>query len=160
MNVAIVFGIVLLILFALAYFTRRRFGVLGLALAAGSMLSQLWAQQLTPLVARAGLIVVNPPLITVVSVALILIPAVVLLFSGPSYHDKPMRIAGALAFAALAFALLIPPLGSALVLQDQGKQVYDFFNENRVYIVTLGLVLALVDLLATHTGRGHRATKH
>ena len=160
MNVAIVFAIVILLLFALAYATKRRFGVLGLALAAGSMLSALWAEKLTPIVQDAGLDLDNPPLITVVSVVLVLLPAVFLLFSGPSYHDMPRRILGALLFASLAFALLIEPLGSALVLQGQGKQIYDFFAENQVYIVTIGLVIAIIDLLSVHTSKAHKPAKH
>jgi len=160
MNVAIVFIVVIALLFALAYVTKRRFGVLGLALAAGSMLSGLWADKLTPLVREAGLVVDNPPLITIVSVALVLLPAVVLLFSGPSYRDVPRRIIGALLFACLAFALLIEPLGSALVLQGQGKMVYDFFVQNQVYIVTVGLIIAILDLLSTHTSRAHKESKH
>ena len=160
MNVAIVFLVVLISLFVLAYFTKRRFGVLGLALAAGSMLSELWAVQLTPLVRDAGLVVQNPPLITIVSVVLVLLPAAFLLFSGPSYHDTFKRVVGALLFAALAFALLIEPLGSALVLQDEGRLVYEFFRDNRVYIVTVGLIIAVLDLLGTHTSRAHKASKH
>lgn len=140
--------------------TKRRFGVLGLALAAGSMLSALWAEKLTPLVRDAGLNLQNPPLITIVSVGLVLLPAIVLLFSGPSYHDTPRRLIGALLFAGLAFALLIEPLGSALVLQDQGRQIYDFFAANQVYIVTVGLIVAIFDLLSTHTARHHREAKH
>jgi len=160
MNVAIVFGIVLILLFALAYFTKRRFGVLGLALAAGSMLSELWAAQLTPVVRDAGFVVQNPPLITIVSVVLVLLPAVFLLFSGPSYHDTFKRVVGALLFAALAFALLIGPLGSALVLQDEGRMIYEFFSSNQVYIVTIGLILAIFDLLGTHTSKAHKPSKH
>lgn len=160
MNVAIVFGIVLLLLFGLAYLTKRRFGVLGLALAAGSMLSELWAAQLTPLVREAGLVVQNPPLITLVSVALVLLPATFLLFSGPSYRDTGRRVLGAFLFAALAFALLIEPLGSALVLQAEGRTIYEFFSENRVYIVTVGLIIAVVDLLGAHTARAHKVPRH
>lgn len=160
MNVAMVFGITLILLFFLAFFTKRRFGVLGLALAAGSMLSELWAETLTPVVQEAGLIVQNPPMITVVSVALVLIPAVVLLFSGPSYSSTFQRIAGALFFSVLAFALLIEPLGSALVLQGQGREVYEFIATNRVYIVTAGLIIAVFDLLLTHSKRASKHAKH
>jgi hypothetical protein len=160
MNVAIVFIIVLVLLFGLAFFTKRRFGVLGLALAAGSMLSELWAAQLTPLVRNAGLVVQNPPLITIVSIALVLLPAVVLLFSGPSYQDMPKRVMGAFLFAALAFALLVEPIGSALVLRAEGRTIYEFFDTNRVYIVTVGLVFAVIDLLGTHTTRAHKSDKH
>lgn len=156
MNVALVFVVVLVVLFGLAFFTKRRFGVLGLALAAGAMLSSLWADTLTPIIEDAGVSVEVPPMITVVSVSLVLLPAVLLLFSGPSYRDLPMRLFGAFAFAALALALLIEPLGSALVLQGDSQKVYEFFADNRVYIVTAGLVLALVDIFMTHTGGGHR----
>lgn len=159
MNVALVFIGTLVILFALAYITKRRFGVLGLALAAGAMLSDLWADKLTPLVARAGVTIDHPPLLTVVSVALVLLPALLLLFSGPSYHKMPLRFASALLFAALATALLVEPLGSSFALTGQGEQVYQFFVDNRVYIVTAGLVLALLDILATHTPRHHRRHK-
>lgn len=160
MNVALVFIIVLALLFALAFITKRRFGVLGLALAAGAMLSSLWAESLTPIFVNAGVMIEKPPMITVVSVALVLLPAVLLLFSGPSYKDLPMRLAGAFLFAALALALLVEPLGSAMVLVGDSKLVYDFFVDNRVYIVTVGLVLALLDILATRTSKHHRASKH
>ncbi|MES2876702.1 MAG: hypothetical protein V4678_04510 [Patescibacteria group bacterium] len=160
MNVAIVFFIVLLSLFGLAYFTKRRFGVLGLALAAGSMLSELWAVELTPLVRDAGLVVQNPPLITVVSVVLVLLPVAFLLFSGPSYRGSAQRVIGAFLFAALAFALLIEPLGSALVLQGEGRIVYDFFVENQVYIVTIGLVIAVFDLLGAHSAKAAKSARH
>lgn len=160
MNVALVFVIVLAVLFVLAFFTKRRFGVLGLALAAGAMLSSLWAATLTPIIAETGFSVDRPPLITLVSIALVLLPAVLLLFSGPSYRDLPMRVVGALCFAALALALLVEPLESALVLTGDSKTVYDFFLANRVYIVTAGLILALIDLLMIHTSGRRKAAKH
>jgi len=160
MNVALVFVVVLVLLFGLAFFTKRRFGVLGLALAAGAMLSSLWADTLTPIIEDAGVSVEVPPLITLVSVSLVLLPAILLLFSGPSYRDLPLRLVGASAFAALALALLIEPLGSALVLTGDSLKVYEFFVDNRVYIVTAGLVLALLDILTTHTGGHRKYSKH
>lgn len=160
MNVALVFGIVLLSLFILAYVTKRRFGVLGLALTAGAMLSTLWAQTLTPIIEQVGISTSLLPLTTLVSIGLVLLPAVLLLFSGPSYKDRVSRIIGALLFATLALALLIEPLGSALVLMGQGKEVYDFFDANRLYIITLGLIIALADLLFTKTPRHHKSEKH
>jgi hypothetical protein len=158
MNVAIVYGVTLLLLFGLAYITKRRFGVLGLALAAGAMLSSLWAQQLTPLVKSTGIDIAVPPLATVVAVVLVLLPAVLLLTSGPTYHKKSEQVIGALLFAVLAVALLIEPLGSGLVLQGESKQVYDWFFQNRVYLVTAGLIAALADILFTKTP-GYRS-KH
>lgn len=160
MNVALVFIITIASLFALAFLTKRRFGVLGLALAAGYMLSNLWATTLTPLVAETGVRVDVPPLITLVSVALVLLPAIVLLFGGPVYKEITQRLIGAGLFAALAFALLVEPLGSALVLQGFGLELYQFFYDYRVYIVTIGLILALIDILATRGSKHHRRSAH
>lgn len=159
MNIALVFVVILLLLFALAFVTKRRFGVLGLALAAGAMLSSLWAETLTPVIQQAGFVVERPPLLVVVAVMLVLLPSVLLLFSGPSCKDMPARLIGALCYAALATALLVEPLGSAMILTGDSKLVYDFVVEYRVYIVTAGLILALIDILMTRTPR-HRASKH
>lgn len=154
MNVAIIYGVVLILLFLLAYFTKRRFGVLGLALAAGAMLSELWAEKLTPLVESTGIQISAPPLATIVAVSLVVLPALLLLASGPTYHKKSERLVGALFFALLAVALLIEPLGSGLVLEGDGQMVYTLLYENRVYIVTAGLVIALIDLLFAKTPPG------
>ncbi len=153
MNVAIIYGVVLLLLFALAYFTKRRFGVLGLALAAGAMLSELWAEKLTPLVASTGIQVAAPPLATIVAVSLVLLPALLLLTNGPAYHKRSERLIGSFLFALLAVALLIEPLGSGLVLEDEGMKIYNMLYENRVYIVTAGLLVALFDLLFAKSAR-------
>lgn len=159
MNIALILVVTVIVLFVLAFVTKRRFGVLGLALAAGAMLSNLWAASLTPLVAQTGVVVEQPPLETLVAAVLVLLPAVLLLFSGPSYHDLPLRLIGAGCFALLAAVFLIEPIGSALVLVDQNKQVYDWLLHNRVYIVTAGLVFAIIDLLSVHTGIGHKTKR-
>lgn len=156
MNLAIVFAVILVGLFIVAFATKRRFGVLGLALAAGAMLSDLWAAKLTPMFESAGVVVEQPPLQTVVAVVLVLLPAILLLFSGPSYTDTRMRIVSALCFAALATALLINPIGNSIILVGQSRDVYDFFIDNRVYVVTIGLVVALLDVLTTRTHRHYK----
>jgi hypothetical protein len=160
MNVALMSIIVLGALFALAFLTKRRFGVLGLALAAGAMLSSLWAETLTPVIREAGVMVDAPPLATLVAVALVLLPSVVLLFSGPSYSSILMRVVGAFSYAALALALLIEPMGSALILEGRSVDVYQTLLDYRVYIVTAGLVFALFDILSTRTPKHRRSGKH
>lgn len=149
MNVAMVLVIVLAVLFAIAFFTKRRFGVLGLALAAGSILSTLWTQHLTPAVYEAGVNLVSPPLATVVGAVLVLLPAVILLFRGPTYKDMAKRVVGAATFALLASAFLLPILGDALVLEGDGKKIYEIIADYRVWIVTVGLILAVLDIMTT-----------
>jgi len=153
MSFVIIFLILIGALFATAYFTKRRFGVLGLALAAGAMLSTLWVGNLTPIIANAGIILVKPPLESVVGAALILLPAVLLLSSGPTYKSFSQRLVGSFAFAILAIALLLQPLGSALVIDGVGQSVYTFFLNNRAIIVTVCLALAVLDLLVTKNSK-------
>ena len=162
MGVSLIFIVVFAVLFAVAFISKRRFGALGLALIAGETLSQLWAGKLTPIVAEAGVTMNQPPLSVVVAATLVVLPALLLLVSGPSYQHPHLRIIGAILFALLATALLIEPLGSALWLTDQNREVYDWLVANKVYIVTGGIIAALFDLLGAHTIRGphHRKTKH
>lgn len=159
MDVALLFAILLVILFGLAFITKRRFGVLGLALAAGAMLSSLWADKLTPVIEQAGVVVERPPLATIVAATMVLLPAVVLFVSGPMYREMPARLAGAFMFAALAVALLVEPLGSAMLLTGDSKKIYDFFVENQVFIVTVGLIVAVIDILFTRHPR-YGSSKH
>ena len=156
MSFVVIFCMVVAALFILAFFTKRRFGVLGLALAAGAMLSGLWVGDLTPIIANAGFIIVKPPLSSVVSAGLILLPALLLLSSGPTYKTMRQRVIGAAAFAVLAVALLLEPLGSALVIDGIGRSVYEFFVLFRSIIITAALSLAVLDLLVTKTPRSRR----
>lgn len=148
MDMALFLLIVIAALFAVAYLTKRRFGTLGLALCAGSLLSATWTAQVTPFIQKAtGIQLLAPPLSMVVAVALILLPAVVLFFTGPRYSKLLQRIIGAAAFALLATAFLLVPLGTGLVLDDTTQEYYDFLVNNRNIIVTAAIVYALYDIL-------------
>lgn len=153
MNVVIIVLILVVLLFAVSFFTRRRFGVLGLALAAGAMLSETWTPGLTPYVHEAGVRLVAPPLESVVGSVLILLPAILLLFSGPTYHTLWQKIVGSAVFALLALSFLLEPLGGALVLTGDSQTVYAFLVDNRTWIITGGILYALVDLLMVKTPR-------
>ena len=162
MGISLIFAIIFVILFGVAFISKRRFGALGLALIAGETLSQLWADKLTPIVAEAGVTINHPPLSVIVASALVILPALLLLVSGPSYHHTHLRIIGAVLFALLATALLIEPLGNAFWLADQNKAVYDWLVANKVYIVTGGVIVALFDLVGAHTAKApsHKKSKH
>lgn len=151
MDIAFILIVIIALLFAVAYFTKRRFGVLGLALAAGSLLSTMWAADATQFIREAGVQLVTPPLLTVVAVVLVLLPATILLFSGPKYHKLWQRIIGAAAFALLSVSLLLVPLGTGLLLDDTTKEYYDFLVENRDVIITVTIAYALIDLLTLKT---------
>lgn len=151
MDMAFVLIIIIAVLFATAYFTKRRFGVLGLALCAGSLLATMWTADVTPIVQDAGLRLLSPPLTTVVAAVLVLLPAALLLFSGPSYHRSWQRIVGAAAFALLATSFLLIPLGTGLNLDDTTQEYYDFLVNNRNVIITAAIAYALIDILTLKT---------
>jgi hypothetical protein len=160
MNALVVFVVLLAALFVLAYVTKRRFGVLGLALCAGSLLSASWATTLTPWIQQQGVVVVSPPLSAIVSALLILLPALLLLFSGPTYASFFPRLAGSIAFALLAFVFLLAPLGLALVLDSTGLQLYTLLTKSSNIVIVVGIIAALVDILATRTPRAHKKPSH
>lgn len=143
----IILAIVVGALFATAYFTRRRFGVLGLALCAGFLLSMMWTDDVTPLVKQAGIVLLTPPLSSVVAATLILLPAVFLLFSGPTNRHKWHRIFGAAAFALMATSFLLTPLGNGMNLDDNTQQIYTTLINNRNLIITAGIAYSLFDLI-------------
>ena len=151
MTFLIILLAVVAVLFGVAFLTKRRFGVLGLALAAGSMLSTLWVGDLTPIIAQAGFVLVKPPLESVVASMLTILPALLLLTSGPSYRTTGQRIIGAFLFALLATVLLLEPLASALIIEDIGKQVFDVLMDYQIVIITVCLTIAIMDLLVTKT---------
>lgn len=153
MSFLVIFLGIIAVLFSVAFVTKRRFGILGLALIAGAYMSAFWVGDLTPIIAGVGIETVTPPLESVVSAGLIIVPAALLLLSGPTYPAGSRRLFGALLFAVLASTLLLEPLGSALIIDGLGKQVYAFLFDNRTTIVTICLVIALLDIVATKTPR-------
>lgn len=154
MSALLVFVVLLLALFALAFFTKRRFGVLGLALCAGALLNGSWTSSLTPIIEQQGVTLIAPPLASVVAMTLTLAPALLLLFSGPSYTKLPGRIAGSAIFALLAFVFLLEPLASALVLDQASRQAYGTVQQFGNLIIVAGIGAALIDLLLTRTPKG------
>lgn len=140
----------------LAFLTGRRFGILGLALLAGSYLANEWAAALTPAVEKAGVTIVAPPLEVVVAIVLTLLPCLLLFISSPIYHGKRARVIGALLFAVFTIVLLIRPLDDALVIDGPGLVVFEFITNNYALLVTVGLVLAIGDLFLARPHKKHR----
>lgn len=158
MSFVMVILVICIGLFLLAFGSKRRFGVLGLSLAAGSMINHLWLGELTPLVSETGIELVAPPLESVVAASLILLPALLLLITGgPTYRGVKPRLLGAIAFSVLAITLLLEPLGSGLVIEGVGQTAYDLLSQYQVIIVTVGLGLALVDLMVTKTPKAAKS---
>lgn len=148
-------AVVCVVLFALCYMTQRRFGVLGLALTAGSLLSTLWAPDLVAIVGDMGLSTGTISTAAFFSMLLVIAPALLLLFSGPTYSGTRGRLIGAVLFAVLATVLIADPVSRMLVSDQTSRQVFSVIATNLGSIVTIGIVVSLLDLLAIHTSGGH-----
>lgn len=145
----IVFAGLAVLLFAGSFISKRRFGLLGLALTAGATLATIWSHE-------AGLVVVATGLVpdTVITQAatqalVVLLPAILLLFHGYAYKNLVSRIIGSLLFTVLALAFLVEPVGFALPLDGLGNTVYQTIKEYKDVIISVGVILAIVDLFFT-----------
>ncbi len=159
MNAILFFLIIFAALFILCFFMRRRFGVLGLALAAGVIISQSWAEKLTPLIQQQGIDSMAPPLLVIVQAALVVAPAILLLFSGPTYHKKIARIVGSLLFSLLASTFLLSILGGFMQFDEVSLPIYEAFTEFQQVIIVTCLVVAIIDVLMTQTPHKKRGRK-
>ena len=156
MDVAIIFLGAVAVVFAGSFLSGRRFGVLAVGLAIGSVLSGLWAGELAKFVSGLGVSLPLLPMGVWATAVLLLAPLVTLMTSGPRYHRKARRAVSALGVGVLTAAFLVVPLGQFMVLQGDALTVYGVLKSSWAYVVTAGLVLAVIDLLTIHSG-GHAA---
>ena len=153
----IVIGI---ILFVSSFIHKRRFGLLGLALAAGSILSGIWGFD-AQLIASALKIPDNTLSSAAILSIIVLLPAGILLFHGSTYKSIIGRVVGASLFTILALAFLFEPLSHAMAPTDAGLVVYNWFTDNKSVIIGLGLIAAVVDLFLTKPAHSHhKDSKH
>ena len=145
----VVFSILAIVLFLGAFISKRRFGLLGLALTAGATLSTLWSYDAGLVVSGTGLIPEGVMTQAATQSLVVLLPAFLLLFHGYSYKNKLSRTIGALLFTILALAFLVEPIGYALPLEGGGAQIYGMLKEYKDFIISVGVVLAVVDLFFT-----------
>ena len=148
MEVILICIVIAIILFIAAFITKRRFGLLGLALAAGSILSSIWGYDIG-LVASGFGVVSNSTSSAIILSLIVLSPAVVLLFHGYVYKTLVGRVIGAILFTILALAFLIEPLSHILMPVGFGSEVYNWLITNRTFVIGTGLIIAVIDLFLT-----------
>ncbi|HEU0266032.1 MAG TPA: hypothetical protein VFQ70_00200 [Candidatus Saccharimonadaceae bacterium] len=161
MNFTVAIIGITVILFVLGFVTKRRFGVLGLALLSGSYLAGAWAGTVVPYVEKSSLNLksLGVPALALVTVALTLAPALILLAHSPKYYGKYQKMLGSLAFGALAGVLLTSTFASVLTIDSLGQTIDTFIVHNYTILVTVGIVLAVIDLFLS-TSRPHIRHSH
>ncbi len=156
----LVVAIVIVILFGAAFVAKRRFGLLGLALASGSILSTIWEREAGLLAGMLG--IAASPLSAAAMLAIItLLPSAILLFHGYTYKSLFGRVIGSILFTILAMAFLIEPISRIIVVQGFGSDFYNWIYNSRAVIIGVGLPLAIVDLFLTKPAViAERRSKH
>ena len=143
MSMVLLFGGVAVALTALAFVLNRRFGVLALALAAGALLAELWAEWLGGLGVSS---VAGLPNGVVATIILTVGPLVLLLIAGPKGPGKLLRLISAVLVGVLAAAVLVRPLGKFMTLDAEAMKTYKLLSDWWRYAATVGLVAGLLDM--------------
>ena len=153
MSIVLLFGGVAVVVTALAFVLNRRFGVLALALAAGALLAELWAEGLAGVIGGLGISsVAGLPNGVVATIILTVGPLVLLLITGPKGHGKLLRLISAVLVGVLAAAVLVRPLGKFMTLDAEAMKTYKLLSDWWYYAATVGLVAGLLDMsLPLHT---------
>ncbi|MEO6109695.1 MAG: hypothetical protein ABIP50_01630 [Candidatus Saccharimonadales bacterium] len=145
----IIFAVLAAALFVGAFLSRRRFGLLGLALTAGATVSGIWGYDAGLVVSSTGLVPEGPLTNAIALSLVVLLPAAILLFHGYTYKNALPRVIGALLFTMLALAFLVDPLGFVLPQDGWAGIVYRWFVDWKELIISVGVVFAVIDLFFT-----------
>lgn len=150
----VIITVLAIALFGLAYGTKRRFGVLGLGLAAGVLLAQ-HATKFVSAQLKSYDVPVEPLTYDVSAiVVLTLLPALLLLVGGPKYFVKRSAVIGAVAFALLGTLLILGPLTTALPTEDTAiRQALLFVSKWQGTIIAIAIMAAVLDTVLLHTGK-------
>ncbi|MFZ1812098.1 MAG: hypothetical protein WAU02_01065 [Candidatus Saccharimonadales bacterium] len=162
--ILVVVGIVFAALFVVAFMTKRRYGVLAMALAAGSVLSTT-AGRIVADSFSANAITFEPyDTDVVVMVLLTLAPVMTMFISGPTYHSKRAALVGAMAIGVVSVCLLLGPLVATWPADSAvSRDVVNMLGKWRNPLIMVGLVAAIIDTFTIHnvTPRKHaKSEKH
>lgn len=147
MDIVIIFGSLALAVAVLAFLSGRRYGVLAMSLATGAMIADLWGSQLTQILASYGVQVANIPIGVAIEVALLALPLAMAFFSGTRTMGLTTRIISAIVVGLMFAAFLVEPLGGFMELEGDSQGAYHWLASVWQYIVTIGLILAVIDML-------------
>lgn len=155
----IVIATLIVILFLLAFMSKRRFGTLGLALAAGALLASHLTMWLSGLIAESAFETGSLSAKSAAAIVLTLLPAVVLLFSGPAYTTRLPALIGAVAFALMGTLLIIGPLTLSLPTDTASRDVLLFISRYNDILLVIAIVGAVADAWLTHNIKSPKHSK-
>lgn len=158
MTFLIVLGIYFAALFLVGWMSRRSMGFPALTLAAGALIADLWTDSLTPVVAQSGLVIVKPPLESLVAIVLTLVPAFVVMMRAPKMASKHHGWFGSFVFATLGVMLTYAAFSNAVVLDEGSKDIVRQIFSREAIITTAAILLAVLEVLLYR--KPHTHDKH
>ena len=156
MTFIVVLAIYFVALFLVVFTSRRLSAMASLAICAGAVLARLWSNELTPLVAQAGINLTAPPLGSLVAIVLTLLPAFLVLAKSPKTHAKHHKVFGSIVFAVLGVMLTYGAFSNAVILDEQSKKIVLQVLQYEKWIITVAIVLAIGEVLAFHKPQHHQ----
>jgi hypothetical protein len=124
--------------------------VLGLALTAGALLASQMTKDLSRLIANNDIPVEPLSAISAASIFLTLLPALILLLSGPSYKKRKQAITGAIAFTVMAMLLILGPLTSSMPPDRLMEPFVQWVAKYSSLLLAIGIAVAIGDAWMTH----------
>ena len=150
MSVIVIF-LVSVVLFLLAFVTKRHYGILGLGLTAGMVLSEQIATETAALLRYLDFPTDPLSPLNAARVFLILAPSLLLMLAGPKYTDKKHVIIGSVLYALFGTFLLLAPLVASFPATDTSTQQYlAQIAYNSSLITALAVAVAVFDLMKLH----------
>lgn len=145
---------IIAMLFLLGLFSKRRFGILGLALASGALLSSTLAKDTSIFIANLEIPTGNIPYLTVAKMLLIILPPFLLLLSGPAYSNRKKSILGAACFALLGTLLLLGPISEIVPYDDSARSLLNTVAPYSNISLAALIGVAIIDTWLTHATAG------
>ena len=135
----------------MAFLTKRRFGYLGLGLAAGVLLNQLVGGPLTDLLQNVNLNLDPLQPKDLVTIIMTILPSLLLLATGPKNHKRSGRLLTSLAYAVITTALILLPITRAFPVEEaNARNILTMVSDAQLPLLTFGIVLAILDILLPH----------
>ena len=154
-------GIILFFLFGVAFLSKRRFGTLGLGLTAGALLASRSSRDVAIVLQQNNVSLFDLSSVSLAAIILTLLPALVLLVSGPVYETKKMAVLGSLGFSLMGTMLLLGPISADMPIADPTTaEVFSFTATYEGMLIAAGVVLAVVDSWLTHNFKPLGKKKH
>ena len=135
------------VLAGLVYVAKRHFGLPVMGLAVGMVVTQLWAADVMPYAAGVGIGIDRSALLAMVTIALTMLPAMVLVCCGSVVSQRWWRIGGSLVFGLMAVYVLLGALSSLVPVDETSKTIMAVLDGSHAVVVTMGFACALVDTL-------------